>query len=217
MSMHLHKEAWHEDGLGGVMARRSRRDQERPSSNEPRINGRIRAHEVRVIGPDSDQLGIRSVEDALDGAERYNLDLVEVAPQARPPVCRIMDYGKYKYQQKKRSSDAKKRGTRIELKEIKFRPKTDEHDFQTKLRHARRFLEKGNKIKVTVMFRGREITHPEIARRQLERAAEILEDISEVEQSARMEGRNMTMILNFKVSTSSPEEPESEGESEESS
>ncbi|MEC9442376.1 MAG: translation initiation factor IF-3 [Myxococcota bacterium] len=166
-------------------------------SDEPRLNGRIRAPEIRVIDPDGEQLGIMTVDDALEQAERFGLDLVEVAPNARPPVCRIMDYGKYKYQQKKRSSDARKKGARVELKEIKLRPKTDEHDFMTKLKHARRFLEKNNKVKITIMFRGREITHPEIAREMLERAAVELADVAEVEQSARMEGRNMTMMLNF--------------------
>ncbi len=171
--------------------------------DEPRLNESIRAVEVRVIDPDGDQLGVMSVDDALEKAEEYELDLVEVAPSARPPVCRIMDYGKYKYQQKKRSADARKKGARVELKEIKLRPKTDEHDLQTKLRHARRFLENHNKVKITVNFRGREITHPEIAREMLERAAEQLSDVSDVEQPARMEGRNMVMMLNFSTSKDS--------------
>lgn len=195
------------------MARRPiKRDRDSDRDNEPRINRRIRASEVRVIDPEGAQLGIMAIEDALDQAEQSHLDLVEVAPQARPPVCRIMDYGKYKYQQQKRSADARKRGRRIELKEIKLRPKTDDHDIQTKLRHARRFLEAGNKVKVTVMFRGREITHPEIARDILSLAAEELADISEIEQRARMEGRNMVMILTFKAKTSS-----GDGDSDESS
>lgn len=172
------------------------RREETGRSDEPRLNNRIRATEIRVIDPDGEQLGIMTVEDALEQSERFGLDLVEVAPQARPPVCRIMDYGKYKYQQKKRSSDARKKGARVELKEIKLRPKTDEHDFMTKLRHARRFLESNNKVKVTIMFRGREITHPEIARDMLDRAALELADISDVEQTPRMEGRNMTLMLN---------------------
>ena len=159
-----------------------------------------------MIDPEGEQLGIMTVDDALEQAERFGLDLVEVAPNARPPVCRIMDYGKYKYQQKKRSSDARKKGARVKL-----RPKTDEHDFMTKLKHARRFLEKNNKVKITIMFRGREITHPEIARDMLERAAEELADVAEVEQGARMEGRNMTMMLNFSskaVAASKKEESE---------
>ena len=184
----------------------NRRDNAAGRSDEPRLNGRIRAPEIRVIDPEGEQLGIMTVDDALEQAERFGLDLVEVAPNARPPVCRIMDYGKYKYQQKKRSSDARKKGARVEL-----RPKTDEHDFMTKLKHARRFLEKNNKVKITIMFRGREITHPEIARDMLERAAEELADVAEVEQGARMEGRNMTMMLNFSskaVAASKKEESE---------
>ncbi|TXD39250.1 translation initiation factor IF-3 [Lujinxingia vulgaris] len=165
------------------------------ADKEPKINRRIRAPEVRVIDPDGEQLGIMSSDDALERAESFGLDLVEVAPQARPPVVRIMDYGKFKYQQKKRTAEARKKSSRVELKEVKFRPKTDEHDFQTKLRRARRFLEENNKVKLTVMFRGREITHPEIARTMLQRAAEELADAAQVEQSARMEGRNMTLFL----------------------
>ncbi|MFU8803919.1 MAG: translation initiation factor IF-3 [Bradymonadaceae bacterium] len=165
------------------------------SEKDPRVNRRIRATEVRVIDPDGEQLGIMSVDDALERAEGFGLDLVEVAPNAKPPVCRIMDYGKYKYQQKKRTAEARKKTSRVELKEVKLRPKTDEHDFQTKLRRARGFLEENNKVKITVMFRGREITHPEIARDMLQRAAEILADAAQIEQSARMEGRNMIMYL----------------------
>ncbi len=176
-----------------------RRDAGNNNSGEPRINGRIRVRtpEVRVIDPDGEQLGIMSVDDALEQSERFGLDLVEVAPKAKPPVCRIMDYGKFKYQQNKKASEAKKKGARVELKEIKLRPKTDDHDVETKLRHARRFLEKNNKVKISIMFRGREITHPEIAREMLERAAEELADVSEVEQPPRMEGRNMTLLLSF--------------------
>lgn len=177
--------------------RNSRRNEVETNSGEPRINHRIRAPEVRVIDPEGEQLGIMSVEEALEQAERFGLDLVEVAQQAKPPVCRIMDYGKFKYQQNKKASEARKRGARVELKEIKLRPKTDEHDFMTKLRHARRFLEDNNKVKISIMFRGREITHPEIAREMLERAAKVLEDVSDVEQAPKMEGRNMTLLLSF--------------------
>ncbi|MBA2665083.1 MAG: translation initiation factor IF-3 [Bradymonadaceae bacterium] len=171
------------------------------ADKDPRINRRIRAPEVRVIDPEGEQLGVMTVEDALERAERFGLDLVEVAPAAKPPVVRIMDYGKYKYQQKKRTAEARKKSTRVELKEVKLRPKTDDHDFQTKLRRARGFLEENNKVKITVMFRGREITHPEIARDMLDRAAEILADAAQIEQSARMEGRNMTMFLAPKASS----------------
>jgi translation initiation factor IF-3 len=172
------------------------------AEKEPRVNRRIRGPELRVIDPDGEQLGIMDIEDALDRAEEAGLDLVEVAPMAKPPVCRIMDYGKYKYQQKKRSAEAKKKSARVELKEVKLRPKTDDHDFLTKVRHARSFLEEGNKVKFTIMFRGREITHPEIASRMLVRAAELLTDAADVEQDGRLEGRNMTMMLSPRVAKS---------------
>lgn len=165
------------------------------ADNDPRINRRIRAPELRVIDPEGEQLGILSLDDALERAETYGLDLVEVAPQAKPPVCRIMDFGKYKYQQKKRSAESKKKSSRVELKEVKFRPKTDSHDIETKLRHARRFLEARNRVKFTVMFRGRELAHPEIPRDMLYECAKALADVADMEQSPRMEGRNMTMLL----------------------
>lgn len=165
------------------------------AEKDPRINRRIRAPEVRVIDPDSEQLGIMDIDDALDKADDFGLDLVEVAPQARPPVCRIMDYGKYKYQQKKRNAEARKKSSRVEMKEVKLRPKTDTHDFETKVSRARKFLEANNKVKFTVMFRGREITHPEIAYDMMDRAADLLEDVAGIEQDAKMEGRNMTMFL----------------------
>ncbi len=165
------------------------------ADKDPRINRRIRAPEVRVIDPDGEQLGVMSVDEALERAEQVGLDLVEVAPGAKPPVVRIMDYGKYKYQQKKRTAEARKKSSRVELKEVKLRPKTDEHDFMTKVRRAREFLDDDDKVKVTIMFRGREITHPEIARTMLDRVAELLSDIAQVEQSPRMEGRNMTLFL----------------------
>ena len=173
------------------MARHSRSKDVRESQDEgARINKRIRAFEVRVIDPDGEQLGVMRLEDALDSAQGFGLDLVEVAPNARPPVCKIMDYGKYKYEMSKKAQKSK--SARVELKEIKMRPKTDEHDFHTKLRKARGFLEKTNKVKFTVRFRGREITHPEIARAMLERAAKILTDVSDVEANPRLEGRAMT-------------------------
>ncbi len=165
------------------------------AENDPRINRRIRAPEVRVIDPEGEQLGILDLDDALERAEEFGLDLVEVAPQASPPVCRIMDFGKYKYQQKKRSAESKKKSSRVELKEVKFRPKTDTHDIQTKLRNARKFLEMRNRVKFTVMFRGREMAHPEIPRVMLIECAAELADIADMEQGPKMEGRNMTMLL----------------------
>jgi translation initiation factor IF-3 len=148
-----------------------------------------------VVADDGEQLGILSLPEALAAAEARGLDLVEVSPNAAPPVCRIMDYGKYKYQASKRAAEAKKKAARVELKEVKMRPKTEEHDFQFKVKNARRFLEEGNKVKVTVMFRGREVTHPEFGRKLLEKLTEELKDIGVVESSPAMYGRFMTMVV----------------------
>lgn len=160
----------------------------------------IRAREVRVIGQEGEQLGILPVREALQLAEEQSLDLVEVAPDAKPPVCRIMDFGKYKYQQSKRLQQAKKKQKIISVKEIKLRPKTEEHDYQFKTQHVRRFLQDGHKTKVTVVFRGREIAHSELGRRMLDRIAADMEDIGTIEQTAQQEGRNMTMVLSPRAS-----------------
>jgi translation initiation factor IF-3 len=160
----------------------------------------IRAREVRVIGQEGEQLGILSVREALQLAEEQSLDLVEVAPDAKPPVCRIMDFGKYKYQQSKRLQQAKKKQKVISVKEIKLRPKTEEHDYQFKTQHVRRFLQDGHKTKVTVVFRGREIAHSELGRRMLDRIATDMEDVGTIEQTAQQEGRNMTMVLSPRAS-----------------
>jgi translation initiation factor IF-3 len=160
-----------------------------------RVNERIRIKEVRVISPDGTQLGILPIEQALQTAYGLSLDLVEVAPEARPPVCRIMDYGKYRYEQSKKAREAKKKQTIIELKEIKLRPKTEEHDFQFKARHAERFLKEGNKAKVTIMFRGREVIRMDRGKAVLDRFVEALKEVAVVEQPAKVEGRNMTLIL----------------------
>jgi translation initiation factor IF-3 len=155
----------------------------------------IRAREVRVIDDEGGQLGILAIADALAHAEQRGLDLVEVAPEAQPPVCRIMDYGKFKYQQNKRATEAKKKQVRVELKEVKLRPKTEEHDYLFKMKNARRFLEEGNKVKVTVMFRGREVTHPEFGRRLIERLVTDVADTGQPESLPNMAGRFMTMVL----------------------
>ena len=160
-----------------------------------RVNERIRIKEVRVISADGSQLGILPIEQALQTAYGLNMDLVEVAPEARPPVCRIMDYGKYRYEQSKKAREAKKKQTIIELKEIKLRPKTEEHDFQFKARNAERFLKEGNKAKITMMFRGREVIRMDRGKAVLDRFVEALKDVAMVEQPAKVEGRNMTMIL----------------------
>jgi translation initiation factor IF-3 len=159
----------------------------------PRINERIQETEVRVIGSDGSQLGVMSPEAATERAIEEGLDLVEVAPGSRPPVCRIMDYGRYKYEQKKKSGKGK--GHAASLKEIKLRPRTDEHDLDFKLKNARRFLMDGDKVKVTVMYRGREMVHREIGRRQLDRVQEMLGSLATVENPPRMEGRFLSMIL----------------------
>lgn len=159
------------------------------------MNETIRVREVRVVGQDGSQLGIMLTAEALHLAEEHGLDLVEVAPNEKPPVCRIMDYGKYKYQQSKRLQQAKKKQKVISVKEIKLRPKTEEHDYQFKSQHVRRFLQDGHKAKVTVVFRGREMAHTDLGRRMLDRIVEDMGDISTVEQTPRQEGRNMSMVL----------------------
>jgi translation initiation factor IF-3 len=155
----------------------------------------IRVREVRVISPEGEQLGILPIEEALALAQERELDLVEVAPNERPPVCRIMDFGKYKYQQAKRSQEAKKRQKVIQTKEIKMRPKTEEHDYQFKMRHAHRFLEEGNKVKVTLLFRGREMDHTELGQRLLDRIITDCKDVSAVEQYPRLEGQTLSLML----------------------
>lgn len=182
------------------MTNQNDKNDKNAQANSPRINERIRVPEVRVVDALGEQLGVMSVEEALERAAAAQLDLVEVAPQAKPPVCRIMDYGKYKYQQKKRANDARKKSAKVERKEIKMRPKTDEHDFMTKLRQARGFLGEHHKVKLTVMFKGREITHPELAQEMLERAGRELSDVADIEQAPKLEGRNMTMGFTPKAS-----------------
>jgi translation initiation factor IF-3 len=159
------------------------------------INEQIRTPQVRLIGVDGSQLGIVSLADALARASEEKLDLVEVAPKASPPVCRIMDYGKYKYQQSKKTQEAKKKQAVTQVKEVKIRPKTEEHDYQFKLRHIKRFLSEKNKAKVTIMFRGREITYSELGLKVLERIVVDTEDLGVVEQQPKLEGRNMVMVL----------------------
>lgn len=165
------------------------------------MNNQIRAKEVRVIAPDGEQLGIMETQDAMRKAEEMGLDLVEVAPTAKPPVCRIMDFGKYKYEMSKKAHESRKRQTVITVKEIKLRPRTEEHDIQFKTNNIRRFLEEGNKVKVTVMFRGREMAHTEQGRAVLDRIVKSLEGLAVVEQPPGMEGRNMVTVLARKTKT----------------
>jgi translation initiation factor IF-3 len=148
-----------------------------------------------VVGAESEQIGIIPLHEALAMAENLQLDLVEVSPTAVPPVCRIMDFGKFKYEQSKKQQEAKKKQVHVQLKEVKLRPKTDEHDLLFKIKHVRRFLEEGNKAKITVVFRGREITHMEIGQNALNRFADDLQDIAIIEVRPKMEGRSMFMIV----------------------
>jgi translation initiation factor IF-3 len=150
---------------------------------------------VRVIANNGDQLGVLTVDEALALAQEQGLDLVEVAPLARPPVVKIMDYGKFKFEQAKAARAAKKKQHVIHLKEVKYRPGSDDHDFEFKTRHAREFLADGNKVKVTMMFRGRQMAHTELGREVLDRVAAELKDIGKIEQDPKLEGRNMTMVL----------------------
>ena len=159
------------------------------------MNNHIRAREVRVIGADGAQLGVIGVSEALRLAQQKELDLVEVAPTANPPVCRIMDYGKFRYAQKKKAQESRKKSAATVLKEVKVGSQTSVHDVDFKVGHIRTFIGEGHRVKVTVFFRGRAITHPELGRAMLEKVAEKVGDVAVVEQSPRLEGRNMSMML----------------------
>lgn len=150
---------------------------------------------MRLIGADGSQLGVVPIEVAQQRAQDEGLDLVEISPMARPPVCKIMDYGKFKYETKKKAAEAKKKQVVVQLKEVKLRPKTDEHDYDFKVKNVRRFLEEGNKARVTIMFRGREITHKDIGQKILQSVAEDVKEVGIIEQAPRQEGRQMFMIL----------------------
>jgi translation initiation factor IF-3 len=170
-------------------------DRRPPERDTTRINERIRVPEVRVIGEDGKQIGVMRTEDALRYAQERDLDLVEVAPDARPPVTRILDYSKYKYEQAQKQKAARKHQQQITIREIKFRPKIAQNDYDTKKGHVERFLKRKDKVKITIMFRGREVTHPERGQQLLERLAEELQDLAIVEQRPNLDGRNMTMML----------------------
>nr|WP_242941991.1 translation initiation factor IF-3 [Desulfonispora thiosulfatigenes] len=164
-------------------------------SKDLRINEEIRVKEIRLVDEQGGQLGIMSPKEAIDIATEKGLDVVEVAPTGRPPVCRIMDYGKYKYEQSKKEREARKNQKIINIKEVKLRPNIEDHDFMTKTKNAIRFLKDGDKVKVTIMFRGREITHPELGKQLCLRLADHVKDIAKVEKVPKVEGRNMTMVL----------------------
>jgi translation initiation factor IF-3 len=170
-------------------------DRRPPERDTTRINERIRVPEVRVIDDEGNQVGVMKTADALIFAQERDLDLVEVAPEARPPVCRVLDYSKYKYEQAQKVKQAKKHQQQITVREIKFRPKIAEHDYDTKKHHVERFLKHKDKVKVTIMFRGREVTHPERGTMILDRLAEELAELGVVEQRPMQEGRNMTMMM----------------------
>jgi translation initiation factor IF-3 len=170
-------------------------DRRPPERDTTRINERIRVPEVRVIDDEGNQVGVMKTPDALSFAQDRDLDLVEVAPEARPPVCRVLDYSKYKYEQAQKVKQAKKHQQQITIREIKFRPKIAQHDYDTKKHHVERFLRHKDKVKITIMFRGREVTHPERGTMILDRLAEELAELGVVEQRPMQEGRNMTMMM----------------------
>ncbi|WHT23524.1 translation initiation factor IF-3 [Crossiella sp. CA-258035] len=185
-----------------------------PISSETRINDRIRVPEVRLVGPAGEQVGIVRIEDALRLAEEADLDLVEVAPQARPPVCKLMDYGKFKYESAQKARESRRNQQMTVIKEQKLRPKIDSHDYETKKGHIVRFLGQGHKVKVTIMFRGREQSRPELGFRLLQRLAEDVADLGVVESSPKQDGRNMIMVLaphkNVKPRTATKADAETE-------
>ncbi|MCC7076764.1 MAG: translation initiation factor IF-3 [Acidimicrobiia bacterium] len=163
---------------------------------DTRVNERIRAREVRLVGPEGEQMGITPVPEALQFARSKGLDLVEVAAQANPPVCKVMDWGKHLYEESQRQKESRKKQAQVIVKEMKFRPKIDVHDYETKKKHVVRFLDDGAKVKITIMFRGREMTHTELGKRILDQLAEDLEEIASVEAQPKLDGRNMIMVLN---------------------
>ena len=183
-------------------------DRRPPERDQTRINERIRVPEVRLIGDDGNQVGVIKTAEALSYAQERNLDLVEVAADAHPPVCRVLDYSKYKYEQEQKIKQARKHQQSINVREIKFRPKIAQHDYDTKKGHVERFLRERDKVKITIMFRGREVTHPERGTMILERLAEDLGDLAIVEQRPIQDGRNMTMLLGPGKLLSQPEQPE---------
>ena len=170
-------------------------------SKDFRINDEIRVRDIRVVDIDGNQLGIMPTREALKLAEEKQMDLVEIAPQAKPPVCRIMDFGKYKYEQSKREKEARKKQKIIDVKEVKMRPNIEDHDFLVKAKNAARFLKDGDKVKATMIFRGREIVHTQLGRVLLVRLAEDLKEICNVERQPKLEGKNMIMILTPKQDT----------------
>lgn len=195
-------------GTGGTTNRRG--DAKIATADEPRINDRIRAREVFLIAEDGEKLGPRTVTEALAIAIEQGLDLVEVAPSENPPVCRIMDYSRWQYEQQQKRKESRRKATNVVIKEMKYRPKIDGHDYATKTRKVLSFLNDGNKVKVTIMFRGREMAHPELGRKILDRIAEDVIEVAMVEMAPRQDGRNMTMVLNPSRRKPKPAKPRTE-------
>src|SRR5947209_5377240 len=166
-----------------------------PVDNELRINDRIRAREVRLVDPDGRQLGIKPLPEALHIARELDLDLVKVAPMANPPVCRILDYGKWRYEAAQRDKESRRKTSNIQIKEMKYRPKIGPGDFDTKTRRVARFLADGHKVKITIMFRGREVAHPELGKAILDRIADDVGSLAKIEAAPKLDGRNMVMVL----------------------
>jgi translation initiation factor IF-3 len=181
--------------MAGSRARAGRSNRGGPISDEPRINEQIRSREVRLVGPEGEQVGIVPLERALQLAADVDLDLVEVAPMARPPVCKLMDFGKYKYESALKAREARRNQQQTVIKEMKLRPKIDPHDYETKKGHVLRFLKAGDKVKVTIMFRGREQSRPELGFRLLRRLEDEIQELGYVEASAKQDGRNMIMVI----------------------
>jgi len=177
------------------MKRKSKPQKPETKSEEPRINRAIRAPSVRVILDDGEQLGILDIREAIQAAEERGMDLVEVSPMARPPVCKLMDFGRFKYAVKKKAAEVKKRQHQMQIKEVKMRPKTDEHDLETKVKHARRFLEEGDGVKLTMRFRGREVIYAEDAMEMLFEVSRQVADLGVVRAQPTLEGRNMSMVI----------------------
>ena len=202
-----HQPSWRHDGAGvafptpAVVLFRARRPSSRscpiatPDNNEPRINDRIRAREVRLVSAEGEQVGIKALPEALAIARAADLDLVEVAPMANPPVCRIMDYGKFKYEAAQRAKESRRKTTQISIKEMKYRVKIGRGDFETKTKKVEHFLGEGHKVKITIMFRGREVAHPELGMKILDQVADHTRDLAKVEAAPKLDGRNMVMVL----------------------
>lgn len=185
------------------------------SINELRVNGAIRAKEVRVVAPDGEQIGVKKLNEALWLAEQLDLDLVEVAPNAKPPVCRLMDYGRYKYEQSVKEREARKKQTRTQIKELRMRVRIGEHDYEITRRKAREFLQDHDKVKVTIRFRGRERERPEFGRELMERLADEVSDYGTVEQAPKLEGGSMTMVLAPVPRSQQPASSEQQSDEEE--